>query len=103
MRDQQNLDVQLDTLLLADCFEKFRDTCLKNYRLDPCYFVSTPGLALEACLKKTGVEIELIKDINMILMNEEGTRGGITQAIRKYGYANNKYIKNYNPNQKSFF
>ena len=103
MRDQQNLYVQLDTLLLADCFENFRDTCLKNYRLDPSYLVATPGLALEARLKKTGIEIELIRDINMILMNEEGIRGGITQAIRKYGYANNKYIKNYNPNQKSFF
>ena len=103
IRDYQNLYFQLDTLLLADCFENFRDTCLKNYQLDPCYFVSTPGLVLEACLKQTGVEIELMRDINMILLNEEGIRGGITQAIRKYASANNKYMKKYNPNQKSSF
>ena len=103
IRDYQNLYFQLDTLLLADCFENVRDTCLKNYQLDPCYFVSTPGLALEACLKQTGVEIELMRDINMILLNEEGIRGGITQAIRKYASANNKYMKKYNPNQKSSF
>ena len=100
MRDYHNLYVQVDSLLLADCFEKFRNMCLKHYDFDPCYFASTPALALEACLKKTGVEIELLTDIDMILMNEEGVRGGITQAIRKYASANNKYMKNYNPNQK---
>ena len=103
MRDYHNLYVQVDSLLLADCFEKFRNMCLKHYDFDPCYFASTPALALEACLKKTGVEIELLTDIDKILMNEEGIRGGITQAIRKYASANNKYMKKYNPNQKSSF
>ena len=87
MRDYHNLYVQFDTLLLADCFENVRDTCLKNYRLRPCYFVSTPGLALEACLKKIGVQIELLRDIDIILMNEEGIRKRITQAIRRYASA----------------
>ena len=87
MRDYHNLYVQFDTLLLAYCFENFQDTCLKNYRLGPCYFVSTPGLALEACLKKTGVQIELLRDIDIILMNEEGIRKRITQAIRRYASA----------------
>ena len=44
--------VQLDTLLLADCLENFRNECQKEYELDPCYFVSTPGLGFEAFLKK---------------------------------------------------
>ena len=87
--------MKLDTFCLADCFESFRNMCLHNYALDPCYFVSTPGLALEACLNVTRVEIELFTDINMVLMNEEGIRGGITQAIRKYASSNNKYMKNH--------
>ena len=38
------LYVQSDTLLLADVFENFRNTCLKVYELDPAHFLSLPGL-----------------------------------------------------------
>ena len=48
-----DLYVQSDTLFLADVFENFRDKCIEIYELDSTYFVSTPGLAWEACLKKT--------------------------------------------------
>ena len=93
--DNHDLYGKLDTLLLLDCFVIFWNMCLDNYTSDPCYFVSTPGLALEACLELTRVEIELLTDIIMVLMNEEGIRGGITQAIRKYASSNNKYMKNH--------
>ena len=52
----ENLYVRSDTLLLADVFENFRNACLSNYELDPAHFVSLPGLAWQACLKKTNVE-----------------------------------------------
>ena len=58
--------VQSDTLLLADVFENFRKKCIKIYGLDPAHFLSAPGLALQACLKKTGVEVELLIDIDAI-------------------------------------
>ena len=47
-----DLYVQSNTLLLADVFEKFRDKCIKIYELDPAHFLSAPGLAWQACLKK---------------------------------------------------
>ena len=47
-----NLYFQCDTLLLADVFEKFRDTCIEIYGLDPSHFLSAPELAWQACLKK---------------------------------------------------
>ena len=50
--DYHNLYVQSDTLLLADVFEDFRNTCIKVYELDPAHFLSAPGLAWQACLKK---------------------------------------------------
>ena len=49
--DYHDLYVQSDTLL-ADVFENFRDMCLKEYELDPAHFLSLPGLAWQACLKK---------------------------------------------------
>ena len=94
--EYHDLYVQSDTLLLADVFEKFRDKCIEIYELDPAHFLSTPGLAWQACLKKTKVELELLTDIDMLLMVEKGTRGGICQAIHRYAKANNKYMKNYN-------
>ena len=70
--------------------------CLKQYQLDAAYFVSTPGLALEAMLKITKAKIELLTDIDMVLMVENGIRGGLTQVVKKYGVANNKYLPDYN-------
>ena len=88
--------VQSDTLLLADIFENFRNMCIKLYKLDPPHFLSAPGLAWQACLKKTEVELELISDIDMLLVVEKGIRGGICHAILRYAKANNKYMQDYN-------
>ena len=53
-----DLYVQSDTLLLAYVFNNFRDMCIKEYKLDPAHFLSLPGLAWQACLKKTNIELE---------------------------------------------
>ena len=45
--------------------------CLEIYELDPTYFLSPPGLAWQACLKKTEVKSELIIDYDMLLMIEK--------------------------------
>ena len=95
MCDYHDLYVQTDTFLLADVFENFRNKCLEIYRLDPSYFLPAPGLAWQACLKKTEVKLELLTDYQMLLMIDEGIRGGMCQSIHKYATANNKYMKNY--------
>ena len=91
--EYHDLYVQCDTFLLSDVFENFRNKCIEIYELDPAHFLSAPGLAWQACLKKTKVELELLTDIDMLLMVEKGTRGGICQAIHRYAKANNKYEK----------
>ena len=75
----------------------------KRIQLDPTYFCTAPGLAFETCLKMTGVKLELFKDIDMVLMDEKGIRGGISQAVQRYASANNKYIQNYNSKAPSTF
>ena len=98
-----DLYVQIDTLLLADVFENFRNKCIKIYELDPSHFLSAPGLACQACLKKTKLEVklELLTNVDMLLMVEKGIRGGMCHAKHKYVKANNKYMKNYDKNKES--
>ena len=102
--DYHNPYLRTDVVLLANVFEAFRDTCLKHYKLDPVHFYKSPGLAWKACLKHTGIKLELLTDPDMLLMFEQGIRGGITQAVRKYALANNKYIVDrFNPNKDTTY
>ena len=114
--------LKTDVLLLVDVFETFRNGCLKNYKLDPAHFYTKRGLAWQAVLK-TATEycehekrckecevcpdefrLELLIDIDMLLMVEKGIRGGITQAVKRYVKANNKYMKDlYNLEEESIY
>ena len=98
--DYHDFYVQSDTLLLADIFENFRNMCIKVYELDPAHFLSAPGLAWQARLKKTDLKLELLTDVDMLLMVEKGIRGGICHAILRYAKANNKYTKDHNKDEE---
>ena len=76
--------VQSDILLPADIFENFRNKFIEIYELDPAHFLSAAGLARQACFKKTGVELELLTDVDMLLMIEKEIRAGISHAIYRY-------------------
>ena len=76
--------------MLADVFENFSDKCIEIYEIDSAHFLSAPGLAWQACLKKTKVKLELLTDIDMLLMVEKGIRDGICQAIHRHAKANNQ-------------
>ena len=95
--------VQSDTLLFADVFENFINKCIEIYELDSAHFLSAPGLAWQAYLKKTNVKFELLTDIDMLLMVERGIRGWICHAIDRYAKANNKYMKNYDKDMESSY
>ena len=97
MGEYHDLYLRTDILLLADVFENFRTVCLENYKLDPCHYVSTPGLSWDAMLKYTRINLELITDVDMHQFIERGIRGGISVITHRYAEANNPYMKCYNP------
>ena len=103
IRDYHDLYVQNDTLLLADVFENFRNKCIEIDELDPAHFLSAPGLVWQACLKKAGVELELLADIDMLLTVEKGIRRRICHAIYRCVIASSKYMKYYVKNIESSY
>ena len=103
MGEYHDLYLKTDILLLTDVFENFRKTCLTYYKLDPLHYITSPGLAWDAMLKMTGVNLELITDVDMQLFIEKGLRGGISYIAHRHAEANNKYIRNYDPDKLSSY
>ena len=103
MGDYHDHYLKKDVLLLADVYEKFIDTCLKYYGLDPCHYFSAPGLSGDAMLKMTGIELERISDIDKYLFIEKGLRGGISYIAKRHSKANNEYCPDYDPKKPSTF
>ena len=102
MGDYHDHYLKKEVLLLA-VFEKFIDTCLKYYRLDPCHYFSSPGLIWDAMLKMTDIELEKILDIGKYLFIEKGLRGEISYIAKRYAKANNKYVNDYDPKKPPTF
>ncbi len=103
MRDYHDLYLKTDVLLLADVMTEFRKTCKKAYELEALHYYTSPGLAWDAMLKYTEIELDLISDPDMYLMVESGIRGRISTITKRYAKANNKYTKGYDKNQTSVY
>ena len=92
MRKYHNLYNICDVLQLADVFENFRDVCMKNHKLDPAWYYTSPGLSWDAMLKRTRVELVLLSNYDMVLMIKNGIRAGVSTITTRYGKSNNKYM-----------
>ena len=102
-RDYHDIYLKCDVLLLSDVFERFRKTTKENYGLDPCNYMTSPGLSWDAMLKMTKISLDLFSDYDMHTMIEMGIRGGISMAITRYAKANNKYIESYDEKENQSF
>ena len=77
---------------------------MKNYGLDPAWYFSEPGLAWNAPLQITKVQLELLSDSDMLLIIESGIRGGIAIISHRYAKANNEHMgTDFDPAKKSKF
>lgn len=88
-----------DVLLLADIFQNFRSTCLKTYKLDAAHFYTFPGMSFSACLRQTGVELELLTDPDMLHFFKSSVRGGVSSCVCRKSIANNLFLQDYDPSQ----
>ena len=100
MGDSPDLYLKTDVFLLADVFEKFFNTCLKCYGLDPCHYFSSPGLNWDAMLKMAKIQLKLISDADMYLFIEKGMRGDISYISKRLSKANNKHMWSYDKKTK---
>ena len=104
MKDYHKLHNLSDVLLLTDIFENFRSICMNHYGLDPAWYFSTPGLAWDATLKITKVELVLLIDLDMLLMIERWIRGGIATISHLHAKANNEFMgTEFDPAEESKF
>ena len=71
--------------------------------MDPAHYLTSPGLSWDALLKKTGVELELLTDIDMHLVMERGMRGGISMVSKRYAKTNNPYVPGCDPSKPNKF
>ena len=81
--------------------ENVGNNFIEIYKPDLAHFLSAPWLAWQACLKTTEVKKEFSTNIDIFLMVEKGSRGGICDAIHRYAKSNNKYMKNSYKNEES--
>ena len=84
LRDYSELYVMADCYQLLEAIVELRNTLFEEFRLDLCHFFSLPMMAKEMLLKKTGVEVELLTDPEMIRMVKENIRGGLSYVNQRH-------------------
>ena len=104
MGDYHDLYLQSNVLSLADVFESFRKLLKDTYDLDPCHYYSAPNISWDAMLKTTGISLELLSDIDMLLFCEKAIRGGLNViGEKRFMKANNKYVPDYDRTRPSTY
>ena len=103
MGQLHDLYMETDVMLLADVFETFRDVSLKNYKLDPAHFTTAPSLSWTACLKQTGIQLEIPRDPDMHLLFDRGLTGGISMVANHYARANNPQVEGYEEDKEKSY
>lgn len=97
--EYHDLYLKTDILLLAHVFENYRKLRQQYYYIDGAYMYTSPNLTWQACLKKSNVNLELLTDIDMLLMFENGIRGGVSMISQRFAKANMPNTPAYDSNQ----
>ena len=77
---------------------------MNHYRLNPAWYFSAPGLAWDAALQISKVQLEILSYPDMLLMIESGIREGIATISHLHAKANNEYMgSEFDPTKESKF
>lgn len=91
--DYTELYCKIDTVLLAEIFQKFRRDMLQFSSLDPARYISLPAFSFDSMLKITHCRLDLPTDIDMVQFIESGIRGGVS-------FINTRYLSCEKPDEK---
>ncbi|XP_050427704.1 uncharacterized protein LOC126837795 [Adelges cooleyi] len=97
--EYSDIYMKVDIMALTDVFEQFRNLCMDTYNLDAVFYFTSPGLSFDAMLKHSMVHLDLLNDYEMVLLIENGIRGGLIQACTRWAKANNPKTPGYNPDK----
>ena len=116
--DYHDLYLITDVMLLTDVFQRFRSDALRDTGVEPLHYVSLPGYSLDVCYFKSAnsvdrqnrvlpFQVEVFNNSvfhqDMYLFCENAVRGGISMIPGRFGQANHKYMKDYDPSKPSKF
>ena len=77
---------------------------LEHFGVDPCHYVTAPGMVYDALLKMSDVELELISDPEMYDFGERAKQGGVSSIMKRHAVANNKHMGDrYDPSKPSSY
>ena len=74
-------------MLLTCVFEKSMNVSEFKYGINLLYFVSLPGYTWACGLKYTNIKLQTLQDKEMILLLENGIKGGVS------GVMGDRYVK----------
>jgi len=69
---------KIDTILLAEVFQKFRRQMFEFSGIDPAHYISLPSFGYDSMLLITKSKMQLLTDISMVHFLERGKRGGVS-------------------------
>ena len=92
-----------DVLHLSDIFESFRDQCVDYFQLDPAHYFSGPHFTYDAFLRHSGIQLELLTDVNQYFFLEKGIRGGLSMVAKRYSKANNPHVLGYDSSRPAVY
>ena len=102
-KDYLHLYLLCDVLHLSDVFESFRDKCVDDFQLDPAHYFSGPHFTYDAFLCHSGIQLELLPDVNQYFFLEKGIRGGLSMVAKRYSKANNPLVSSYDSSRPTVY